>query len=280
MPNLAVYHPQVIHFAIVLTLMGVAFRLISLTGRLSFTKHAASVLLILAAVSGWAAVRSGTDAHGPVERIPGARSAVQEHEELGETAGNWLLVVGALELVALGLAASAGAARYSKFAYAASALVGIGAAGYIYEASEHGGALVYEWAGGPGLRTGNPEDVERLLLAGLYNQSVADRKAGNGAASARLISEMATRFPNDTTVQFLKVESLLLDSQEPAAAIVVARLISIDEKNARYATRKASLLADAFVALGQPDSARAALQPVVTAFPQNTRLKAKLNSIR
>ena len=39
----------------------------------------------------------------------------------------------------------------------------------------------------PGLRTGDPQDVRRLLLAGLYTQSQADRKAGRLADAASLV---------------------------------------------------------------------------------------------
>ena len=280
MPNLAANHPQVVHFAIALLLMGVAFRLVSLTGRLTFTKHAAAVLLLLGTISAAVSVKSGLDAHGPVERIPGARSAVQEHEEYGIDARNVFFVVAAAELLALGLAAGAKTGGYAKFAYIASAVVGLYGTSVLYEAAEHGGELVYEYAGGPGLRTGDPADVERLLLAGLYNQSVNDRKAGNPAGAARLVSEMATRFPNDTTIKFLQVESLLNDVKDPAAALATARGIGVDEKSIRFVTRKATLVADAFIALGQKDSARVVLEPVVAAFPQNTRLKAKLDSLR
>lgn len=280
MPNLAANHPQVVHFAVALLLTGVAFRLVSLTGRLTFTKHAAAVLLILGTLAAAVSVKSGLDAHGPVERIPGARTVVQEHEEYGIDARNVFYVVAAVELLALGLAAGVKTSGYAKFAYVASALVGIYGTSVLYEAAEHGGELVYSYAGGPGLRTGEAVDVERLLLAGLYNQSVNDRKAGHGADAARLVNEMATRFPGDTTIAFLQVESLLNDSKDPAAALVKARSVSVDEQSIRFVTRKASLIADAFVALGQRDSARVTLEPVVAAFPQNTRLKAKLDSLR
>lgn len=279
MPNLAANHPQVVHFAIALLLMGVAFRLISLSGRLAFTKHAAAVLLILGTVAAAVSVKSGADAHGPVERIPGVRNAVIEHEEYGEDTRNVFFVVVAAELLALGLAAGSKTAGFAKFAYVASAIVGVYGSTVLYEAAEHGGALVYQYAGGPGLRTGDPKDVERLLIAGLYTQAQADRKAGRGADAARLIAEMATRMPGDTTAQFLQVESLLLDSKDFPAALAAARAASVDPKSPRWATRKASLTADIFVAMGQPDSARAVLAPVVEAFPNNTRLKAKLDSI-
>lgn len=280
LPNLAANHPQIVHMAIALPLLGVAFRLISLTGKLAFTKHAATILLLLGAVATYGAVQSGIDAHGPVERIPGARPAVQEHEELGEKAGNIFLVVGVIELVALGLAAGAGTAKFTKWAYVASAVVGVAGSAVLFEAAEHGGELVYEYAGGPGLRTGAPEDVQRLLLAGLYNQAVADRKNGDHAGAARLVSEMAVRFPEDTTIRFLQVESLLLDSKDAAAALAAVRAAGVDEQSPRWVSRKATLTADAFLALGQADSARAVLEPVVAANPQNTRLKAKLDSLR
>ena len=279
MPNLAANHPQVVHFAVVLLFMGVAFRLISLSGRLAFTRQAGAVLLLLGTVAAAVSVQSGIDAHGPVERIPGVREAVIEHEDLGKDARNVFLVVAIAELLALGLAAGAKTGGYAKLAYVASAVVGVYGTSVLYEAAEHGGALVYEYAGGPGLRTGDPADVERLLVAGLYNQSQADRKADRGADAARLVNELALRLPADTSVKFMQVESLWLDTKDLTAALAAVRAIGVDETSARWVTRKASVTADIFLAMGQPDSARAALAPAVAAFPTNARLKAKLDSI-
>lgn len=280
MPNLAANHPQVVHFAIALLFVGVAFRLMSLTGRLAFTKHAAAVLLLLGTVAAAVAVQSGTDAHGPVERIPGVRNAVIEHEGYGKDAANLFYAVAVAELLALGLAAGAKTGRYAKFAYVTSAIVGVFGASVLYEAAEHGGALVYQYAGGPGLRTGEPADVERLLVAGLYSQSREDRKAGRGADAARLVNEMSLRLPGDTTVMFLHVESMLLDSKNLTGALAAVRGIDVDHTNARLVTLKASVTADIFIAMGQPDSARAVLAPVVAAFPNSTRLRAKLDSLQ
>jgi uncharacterized membrane protein len=279
MPNLAIYHPQVVHFAIALLFVGVVFRFVSLTGKLRFTNHAAAALLILGTIAAVVSVRSGDDAHGPVERIPGVRDAVIEHEEHGKSAKNYFLVVAALELLALGLAAGTSTARYAKAALIGSAAVGFFGAHQLYEAGEHGGELVYSYAGGPGIRSGDPEDVTRLLVAGLHSQALADRRAGRGADAARLMDELAVRAPGDATAQFLRVESLMLDRKEYPAALAAARAVAVDSANARLATRKASLMADAFLGMGMPDSARAVLTPVVAAFPANTRLKAKLDSI-
>lgn len=282
MPNLAANHPQVVHFAIALLLLGVAFRFVALTGKLAFTHHAAAALLFLGTIAAAVSVKSGDDAHGPVERIPGVRAAVIEHEEHGEKARNIFYGVVALELLGFGLAGLSGGSlkRFAKFAFIGSAIVGVAGSFQLYEAAEHGGELVYSYAGGPGLRTGDTADVERLLIAGLYNQSVADRKAGRNAEAARLIYEMMLRAPQDTTVQFLHVESLLIDLKDYEGALFAGRALSIDTTSARFMARKATLLADIFVAMGHPDSARAVLTPVVAAFPQNTRLQAKLDSLR
>jgi hypothetical protein len=78
---MASLHPQVVHFTIVLTMVGVAFRIVSLFGRPAFASPSATVLILLAAMSSSVSAQSGTAAHGPVERAPGARPAVAAHEE-------------------------------------------------------------------------------------------------------------------------------------------------------------------------------------------------------
>ena len=280
MPNIAQLHPQIVHFVVALLFVGVGARIITLTGRPKFMDYGAATLLILGTIAAILAVKSGTDAHGPVERIPGARAAVMEHEEHGITTRNIFIGVALIELIALGLARKPTTQRYVRYAHFASAIVGVVGALQLYEAAEHGGELVYAYAGGPGLRSGDPKDVERLLLAGLYNQSQADRRAGRSADAAALVNEMARRFPADTTIRFLRAESLLRDSKAYQDALRAVDSISVGEKDARFQARKATLKADIYLAMRQPDSARAALAPVVAAFPQNTRLKAKLDSIK
>jgi uncharacterized membrane protein len=185
MPNLAQYHPQIVHFVVALLFVGVALRIASLIPKLKFANHAAALLLLIGTRAAVLAVQSGTDAHGPVERIPGTRALVVEHEEVAIQAKNIFLAVAALELIALGLARpSLGVDRYARVAQVASVVAGLYGSLVLYHASEHGGELVYSYAGGPGLRTGRPADVERLLLAGLYNQSREDRKAGRLADAA------------------------------------------------------------------------------------------------
>ena len=274
-PSFAAFHPQVVHFVIALLIVGVAFRIVALTGKLKWTGPAATALLVMGGIASWVAAKSGDAAHGPVERIPGARDAVVEHEEWGERTRNVFVGVAALELVALAL--GAGAARTVR---AVSALAGLAGVYVLYETAEHGGELVYAYAGGVGIRSGKPEDVGRLLTAGLYNESQLARKAGRGDEANRLIQVMADRNPSDATTRLMWAESLLLDRKDAAAALAVLDSVTVRPDDARLRPRRDMLAADALRQAGRMDSARVVLQALATQFPANVRVKAKLDSLR
>jgi uncharacterized membrane protein len=269
-------HPQVVHFTIVLVIVGVALRVISLLRRPAFASPAAATLLLLGTLFAALSVRSGLDAHGPVERAPGARAAVVAHEQWGERAHNILIAIAALEVIGLLLRRS----PHVRYLHIASAAVGVLAVFAVFEAGEHGGELVYEYAGGVGIRSGDPTDVERLLLAGLYHQSQLDRRAGRAHEAADLIATAARRFPQDVEVQLLSAESKLVDRNDAQAAIEALSAIQVSDDNRILRTRRATLQADAFEALGQRDAAIAVLQPIVEAFPANTRLKDRLETLK
>jgi uncharacterized membrane protein len=274
-PNLAAFHPQVVHFVIGILIVGVAFRIVALTGRLKWTGPAATTLLVIGGVAAYVAAKSGTAAHGPVERIPGAREAVQEHEEWGERTRNVFVGVALLELVALAL--SGGAAKTVR---AVSALAGLAGVGVLYETAEHGGELVYAYAGGVGIRSGNPEDVGRLLTAGLYNEAQVARKAGKGDDANRLIQMLVERNPTDATTRLMWAESQLVDKKNPQGALAALDSISVRPDDARLRPRRDMLASDALREAGRTDSAKALLQALATQFPQNPRIKAKLDSLK
>ena len=273
-PNFAATHPQVVHFVVALLIVGVLFRLVALSGKVKWTGPAATALLVMGGIASWVAAKSGTAAHGPVERIPGARDMVEEHEEWGERTRNVFVGVAALELVALAL--GAGAARTVR---AVSGLVGLAGLYVLYEAAEHGGELVYAYAGGVGIRSGDPEDVSRLLTAGLYNESQAARKAGKGDDANRLIQMLVDRNPTDLTTRLMWAESLLLDKKDPNAALTALDSVQVKADDARFRPRRDMLVADALRQAGRVDSARAVLQATAAQFPANVRVKAKLDSL-
>jgi uncharacterized membrane protein len=265
MPDIARFHPIIVHFVVALGLIGVFLRLVSLSGKLSWTGPAAALLLIGAATGSVVAAESGHQAHGLAERIPGVRDAVVEHEEAGELTRNFFVVVGILELAALAFRSKTGLA---KGLLVASGLIGIGAALELYEAAEHGGELVYTYAGGVGTRTGDTTDVRRLLIAGLYHQARLAREAGRLEESGRLIEELGRQAPGDPTVQLLTAESLLKDRNDPAATLAALATIQAPTEDRFFSVRKGVLAADAWIAQGQKDSARAILTDLSQRYPQ------------
>src|SRR5437667_2874046 len=216
-PTLGAYHPIIVHFAIALLVLGVIFRWISLTGRAPFTGPAAATGLILGALAAALAVHSGLDAHGPVERIPGARQAVMDHEDAGHWARNVFLVVALLEIVAL--VAAKRSIQTARVALWGSAVVGIFGFAAILKAADKGGDLVYEYAGGVGIRTGETEDVNRLYLAGVYQAAQQARAQHDSARAAALFGQLEREFPTDTNVRLLAIESLMRDRDNARAAL-------------------------------------------------------------
>ena len=274
--SLAALHPQVVHFVIALLFVGVLARWVSMTSRAQFTGPAAAALLLVGTGAAVLAVQSGTAAHGPVERVPGARAAVQQHEEWGERTRNIFLVVAALEIAALVPAVS----RWRKGVLAASALVGLGGAASLYEAADLGGDLVYAYAGGVGIRSGDPADVGRLLVAGLYHQAMLERKAGKPADAAQLIGQLAQRYPDDTSVRLLVVESLLVDRHDGKAALAALQWFPAAPDSRFLRFRVGLLRADALAATGMADSAKAVLRAMAGAFANNRAIEERLTKLR
>lgn len=273
---MAYYHPQFVHFAIALLAVGVVFRAISLAGRPAFVAPAALTLLAVGTIAAALSVQSGTAAHGPVERVPGVRAIVAEHEEWGLRTRN--VFYGVMVLEAIGLAFWRSPRR--RLVHTASTVAGLVGLLCVYEAGAHGGTLVYAYAGGVGIRSGNPADVERLLLAGLYHEAQAERKAGRLNEAAALLTMAAGRHPGDPEVQLAAAESFLVDRKDPRAAIEKLRNIQPPQDNRSLRIRHGLLTADALEAAGQREGAAAVVQGLVTEYPDVPRLKQRLDSLK
>jgi uncharacterized membrane protein len=279
MPNIGVYHPIIVHFAIALLIVGVLFRWISLSGRVAFTGPAAATLLLIGTLAAALAVHSGLNAHGPVERIPGVRQAVVDHEEAGEWARNVFLLVAFLEILAL--AAKRRNLNVARGALWGSAVVGIFGLAAIVKAADRGGDLVYNYAGGIGIRSGDTADVTRLYLAGLYQAAQQARAQHDSALAGRLFADLQHQFPNDTNVRLLAIESLIRDRNDARGALAALSRVDVRPDDRRLRLRVAFLKADAYVAAGQPEAARSSLQQLARDFPDmQQRIEARIAQIK
>jgi predicted Zn-dependent protease len=143
-----------------------------------------------------------------------------------------------------------------------------------------GSRAAYSYAGGVGIRSGDTTDVSRLLLAGLYHSAQQARARHDSASAAELFAEIARRFPDDTTARFLAIESLVHDRNDGKAALAALARLSLPPGDQRLRLRYDFLKADAFLAAGQPDSARATLDRLARDFPVNARIKDRLAQIK
>lgn len=276
MPDIGFYHPLIVHFAIALAIVGVLFRWISFTGAVKFAGPAAAALLLLGTAAAVVAAQSGSDASVDVEALPGAAALVRQHGEWGLRTRNILLAISALEVFA-GLVTRR---DWVRTALLGSGALGLAALVCVVETGERGGEIVYAHAGGVGTRSGDPADVQRLLLAGLYHQAELDERAGRPDDAAALIEMAARRFPSEPAVQVMAAQSLLEHRHDPAAALALLRTVAVAAADPQLRFRHGWLTADALEALGQTDMARITLQRLRIEFPDSARLRRRLDTAR
>ena len=270
MPDIGFYHPQIVHFVIALGIMGAVLRVASLTGKLKWTSPSAATLLIVAGVVSYFAAASGHDAHGPVERVPnGSDEAVEEHEEWGDRTRNLFLVIAGLELVGLALRER----KAAKVVHGLTAVAGLVGIAFIFETGEHGGMLVYDYAGGVGIRSGDPGDLTNLLVAGLYHRGLAARRQGDKEMAARLFEELARQEPDDPSARLLALDSQLEDQGDATGALAGLHRFTPPEGSRRAAFQYRMLLARAYAGAGYRDSALAVVAELKAMAPQNRMIQ-------
>ena len=269
MPDIGSLHPQVVHFVIALLIVGVLARIVSLIPlgpRWSFTNAMAATLIVLGTAAAVVAVQSGLDAHEKVESIPGVRQAVNVHEDYGKDTRDIFLVVSAIEIALLVVGArKPGVAKGLR---ALSAVVGVVGGVYLYEAGDHGGDLVYSYGGGVGVRSGDTADVRRVLVAGVYDNLQAARRAQRHDEAARLTDQLQSLMPGDTAVRFLRIQSMVRDRNDARGALAALDSIAVQPDNRRLLFQKTMLQAEALDSAGMRDSARAVLTSLEKSVPQ------------
>lgn len=288
MPSIGSLHPVLVHFSIALLAVGVLLRLVGLTGKVAFAKPAASLLIIAGVLAALASAKSGIDAHGPVERTPGALEALGRHQRLGLLTRNIFLGVGVMEIAALVLEwrmkkrgePDARAKRIVLAPYLLSAVVGLVGLVYLFQTGRNGGKLVYSYAGGVGVRTGDPKDVGRLLIAGLVHQAEVDRKEGRRAEAGALYELAAKRFPDEPEVQLAAAESLFLDKLDPAAAIARLDTLDLPKQNRGLLLRKMMVRMEALGALGKSEEAAEQRKDLLKEFPGAQRVLQRREEMR
>jgi uncharacterized membrane protein len=139
-------HPAVVHFPVVLVLLGTVVALAALFWRKQPLPLLAAATLTLGALGTWAAVETGESDGGLLEgNSPRLESLVEAHENWAKRALAAAAVAAAAAIASLPLFRFPRAARAVALAAAISATV---ASYCIYETGHRGGALVFRYGAG------------------------------------------------------------------------------------------------------------------------------------
>ena len=139
-------HPAVVHFPIVLILLGAVAAIVAAIWRGGHLPRFAALLLVLGAFGAWVAVETGESSGGLLE------SGSPQMETLVDAHQTWAKRTFAVAIVAaLAAVASALAGRWPRLARGVAvvaAIVAAAAAYAVYETGHRGGALVYRHGAG------------------------------------------------------------------------------------------------------------------------------------
>jgi len=139
-------HPAIVHFPIVLIVLGAAVSLIAVFWRKGYVPVFAAALLTLGALGAWAAVATGESDGGLVENNTGtAGSLLEAHENWAERT---LTAAAVAAVIAIGAAALFRFPRAARAVAVAAALASGVASWTVYETGHRGGALVYQHGAG------------------------------------------------------------------------------------------------------------------------------------
>jgi uncharacterized membrane protein len=134
-------HPAVVHFPIVLILLGTLVSFVAVFWRKGYVPAFAAALLTLGAVGAWVAVETGESDGGLVEDTsPPMEQLIEAHENWAERTLTFAIIAA---VVALGAAALFRFPRVARGVGVAAALAAGVASWAVYETGHRGGALVY-----------------------------------------------------------------------------------------------------------------------------------------
>lgn len=139
-------HPAIVHFPVVLIVLGAAAAIVALIWRKGYLPHFAAALLALGATGAWVAVETGESDGGLLENTtPQMESLIDAHEDWAKRTFT------AASAAAVAAVASLLLFRFPRAARAVAAITALAAlwAGYaVYQTGHRGGALVFKHGAG------------------------------------------------------------------------------------------------------------------------------------
>lgn len=170
-------HPALVHFPIVLILLGTLVALPAVVTPRWNLRWIAAVLLALGAIGTAAALATGEEDGEAVEQVAGVEAVLDQHENWAQRTQGFSIAAGLCAL-----AAAAATLRWPTLARgigAASAIVALVATFCVVQTGHYGGQLVYRH--GAGVNLAPPSNTTE---SGTPSAPQTDRARGNNGAEA------------------------------------------------------------------------------------------------
>jgi uncharacterized membrane protein len=164
-------HPALVHFPIVLILLGTGLSILAVFWRKGYVPAFAAALLVMGALGAWAAVASGESDGGLVENTSAVVGTLLDaHETWAERT---LTAAAIAAVIAVGSAALFRFPRAARGVAVAAALAAMVAAWTVYETGHRGGALVYQH--GTGVKAALAATEKPAIVQPSENHKGSDR---------------------------------------------------------------------------------------------------------
>lgn len=139
-------HPAMIHFPVVLILLGTFAAFVAVFWRRNHVPVMAAALLLLGAMGAWVAVQTGKSDGGLLETLsPQGEALLEEHENWGQRT---MIIASFATAIAIASAVMFRFPRVARVTAVAAALTA-GVASYgVYQTGHRGGALVFQHGAG------------------------------------------------------------------------------------------------------------------------------------
>ncbi len=164
-------HPALVHFPIVLILLGTGASILAVFWRKSYVPAFAAALLVMGALGAWAAVATGKAYGGLVENTSAGVGALLDAHEMW--AERTLTAAAIAAVIGVGSVALFRFPRAARGVAVAAALAAMVAAWMVYETGHRGGALVYQH--GTGVKTTLAATATPAVAQSSENHKGSDR---------------------------------------------------------------------------------------------------------
>jgi len=269
------YHPFIAHFTIGLLPAGVLIFIIYFWSKHEWFLYTAATLFTLSTLASIISWYTGDIAHELVERIPGVREAIHNHEYWANIVMRSNIVLSALTLVYIKFKDKE-ILRYNQdAAHWLVATVGIWCVIAVILTGKNGGNLVFDYMVAGGARGNTAESINRQANAYYYNQLDYLKSTNEYSKMISVYREIETNFPENVDFKIMYAEFLFqqLNQGQEAITKLNEAMSLIKDPTSRVYERALIVKHRAYTSLNDKAGQDAVLADLTKNFPNSNYLK-------